>query len=149
MHDIQGIRQARMVWLALVMTWTAVPAAHAAATPSNKSKSGVSQGKSTASGSTTIRAVLTDAPIVPPPMTRRQPAKVVVELEVSEVNLPMADGVDYTFWTFGGANANADWPSGRARISSLGRATAPIEPAVVGSSQIGRNAAPSTSPPAM
>jgi len=102
MHDIQGIRQAWMVWLALVMTWTAVPAAHAAATPSNKSKSGVSQGKSTASGSTTIRAVLTDAPIVPPPMTRRQPAKVMVELEVSEVNLPMADGVDYTFWTFGG-----------------------------------------------
>jgi nitrite reductase (NO-forming) len=102
MHDIQGIRQAWMVWLALVMTWTAVPAAHAAATPSNKSKSGVSQGKSTASGSATIRAVLTDAPIVPPPMTRRQPAKVVVELEVSEVNLPMADGVDYTFWTFGG-----------------------------------------------
>jgi nitrite reductase (NO-forming) len=49
-----------------------------------------------------IEAVLTSAPEVPPPITRRDPAKVVVHLEVREVNLPISDGVEYTFWTFGG-----------------------------------------------
>lgn len=47
-------------------------------------------------------AVLTEAPHVPPPITRRHPAKVVVNLEVREVVQRLADGVDYTFWTFGG-----------------------------------------------
>ena len=47
-------------------------------------------------------AVLTPPPSVPPPITRRQPAKVRVDLEVVEVTRPIADGVDYTFWTFGG-----------------------------------------------
>ena len=48
------------------------------------------------------KAVLTSAPLVPPPILRKQPAKVVVELEVIEVVKRMADGVDYLFWTFGG-----------------------------------------------
>ncbi len=48
------------------------------------------------------KAVLTEAPFVPPPITRRHPAKVVVRLEVREVVKRLADGVDYTFWTFGG-----------------------------------------------
>jgi len=48
-------------------------------------------------------AVLTSAPNVPPPITRRHPARVVVNLEVREVVKRLADGVDYTFWTFGGA----------------------------------------------
>jgi nitrite reductase (NO-forming) len=47
-------------------------------------------------------AVLTDAPNVPPPLTRKNPTKVVVHLEVNEVVKRLADGVDYTFWTFGG-----------------------------------------------
>jgi nitrite reductase (NO-forming) len=47
-------------------------------------------------------AVLTHAPKVPPPIARRHPAKVVVNLEVKEVTRRLADGVDYTFWTFGG-----------------------------------------------
>jgi nitrite reductase (NO-forming) len=47
-------------------------------------------------------AKLTPPPSVPPPITRRQPAKVRVDLEVVEVTRPIADGVDYTFWTFGG-----------------------------------------------
>ena len=51
---------------------------------------------------TPIEAVLTSAPEVPPPITRRDPAKVVVHLEVREVTLPISDGVEYTFWTFGG-----------------------------------------------
>jgi nitrite reductase (NO-forming) len=47
-------------------------------------------------------AVLTDAPSVPPPIARRQPARLTVHLETSEVTKRLADGVDYTFWTFGG-----------------------------------------------
>jgi nitrite reductase (NO-forming) len=49
------------------------------------------------------QAVLTDAPNVPPPITRRHPTKVIVNLEVQEVVKPLADGVEYTFWTFGGS----------------------------------------------
>jgi nitrite reductase (NO-forming) len=48
-------------------------------------------------------AILTDAPNVPPPITRKHPAKVVIRLEVTEVVKRLADGVDYTFWTFGGS----------------------------------------------
>ncbi len=48
------------------------------------------------------KAVLTDAPLVPPAIKRKQPAKLIVELEVTEVDLPISDGVEYTFWTFGG-----------------------------------------------
>jgi len=47
-------------------------------------------------------AVLTEAPNVPPPITRKQATKVVVNLEVKEVTRRLADNVDYTFWTFGG-----------------------------------------------
>jgi nitrite reductase (NO-forming) len=49
-----------------------------------------------------MRAELTDAPAVPAPIHRTTPAKVVVELEVRELTMPIADGVQYTFWTFGG-----------------------------------------------
>ncbi|MHB8522864.1 MAG: copper-containing nitrite reductase [Limisphaerales bacterium] len=47
-------------------------------------------------------AVLTQAPNVPPPITRKQPTKVIVNLEVREVMKRLADGVEYVFWTFGG-----------------------------------------------
>ncbi|MCL2724275.1 MAG: copper-containing nitrite reductase [Polyangiaceae bacterium] len=50
----------------------------------------------------TIDAELTHAPNVPPPVGKRPPAKVVVRLEVKEVELPISDGVKYMFWTFGG-----------------------------------------------
>ncbi|MGB8327142.1 MAG: copper-containing nitrite reductase [Steroidobacteraceae bacterium] len=49
-----------------------------------------------------IHAVLTKPPEVPPPITRNYPAKVIVELEVRELELPISEGVTYTFWTFGG-----------------------------------------------
>lgn len=42
------------------------------------------------------------APNVPPPITRKTPAKVVIHLETREVKARLADGVEYTFWTFGG-----------------------------------------------
>ncbi|MDR3404304.1 MAG: copper-containing nitrite reductase [Chthoniobacter sp.] len=47
-------------------------------------------------------AVLAQAPNVPPPIQRRQPTKVIVDLEVREVVKKLADGVEYLFWTFGG-----------------------------------------------
>src|SRR5438034_4072934 len=47
-------------------------------------------------------AVLTQAPNVPPPITRKKPAKVIVNVEVREVTKRLADGVEYVFWTFGG-----------------------------------------------
>ncbi|MFT5220222.1 MAG: nitrite reductase (NO-forming) [Gammaproteobacteria bacterium] len=48
------------------------------------------------------KAVLTAAPMVPPPITRNYPAKVVINLETVEKVGRLSDGVDYTFWTFGG-----------------------------------------------
>lgn len=50
-----------------------------------------------------INAVLTSAPNVPPPVNRDYPAKVVVDLEVRELDLEISEGVTYNFWTFGGA----------------------------------------------
>lgn len=47
-------------------------------------------------------AVLTSPPEVPPPITRQYPTKVIVNLEAHEQTSRLADGVDYTFWTFGG-----------------------------------------------
>ena len=49
------------------------------------------------------KAILTEPPLVPPPITRTTPAKVLIELEVVEKVMQMADGVDYTYWTFGGS----------------------------------------------
>jgi nitrite reductase (NO-forming) len=50
----------------------------------------------------TENAILTDAPNVPPVITRTHATKVVIHLEVREVEGRLADGVRYTFWTFGG-----------------------------------------------
>ncbi|KFN51010.1 copper-containing nitrite reductase [Arenimonas composti] len=49
-----------------------------------------------------IEAILTSPPLVPPATGRDYPAKVVVNLEVREVDLEISEGVTYTFWTFGG-----------------------------------------------
>ncbi len=49
-----------------------------------------------------IHAVLTSPPHVPPATDRDYPAKVIVELEVIEKEMPISEGVTYTFWTFGG-----------------------------------------------
>ena len=48
------------------------------------------------------RAQLTAPPMVPKQITRNYATKVMVDLEVVEKTMRMADGVDYTFWTFGG-----------------------------------------------
>ncbi|MGH8864580.1 MAG: copper-containing nitrite reductase, partial [Burkholderiales bacterium] len=49
-----------------------------------------------------VKAILTSPPNVPPPTGRNQPATVIVELEVIEKEMPISEGVTYTFWTFGG-----------------------------------------------
>ncbi len=47
-------------------------------------------------------AVLTSPPNVPAPITRKHATKLIVNLEVVEKKMKIADGVDYTFWTYGG-----------------------------------------------
>ncbi|HEX6037028.1 MAG TPA: copper-containing nitrite reductase [Longimicrobium sp.] len=47
-------------------------------------------------------AELTAPPMVPKPITRDYATKVIVDLEVTEKTMRMDDGVEYTFWTFGG-----------------------------------------------
>lgn len=109
----QNTRQARFARIALFVaaalfaTGTAGWAAPTQSSPAKRAKGAHEApagktGKSGAQGGEVIHATLTDAPLVPPRITRPQPAKVIVELEVSEVTLPLSDGVDYTFWTFGG-----------------------------------------------
>jgi len=87
------------LFLGVVLT-VAVPAAEGPAAlgdPRGSEAKGVDQ---------TVRgeeqAVLTFAPDVPPPITRKHATKVIVELEVTEVVKKLADGVEYLFWTFGG-----------------------------------------------
>lgn len=48
------------------------------------------------------KALIAYAPNVPPPITRRHATKVIINLETKEVVKKLVDGVDYTFWTFGG-----------------------------------------------
>ncbi|WP_436143854.1 copper-containing nitrite reductase [Duganella sp. LjRoot269] len=50
----------------------------------------------------TITQELLAPPLLPPPITRKTPAKVVVNLTVEEVEREIAPGSRYTFWTFGG-----------------------------------------------
>lgn len=50
-----------------------------------------------------IDAVMTQAPDVPPPVNRDYAARVKVKIEVQEKIMQMADGVEYKYWTFGGA----------------------------------------------
>jgi nitrite reductase (NO-forming) len=40
--------------------------------------------------------------MVPPPITRDYATKVIIDLEVIELEMEIADGVKYVFWTFGG-----------------------------------------------
>lgn len=49
-----------------------------------------------------VHAQLTSPPLVPPPTGRKAPAKVIVELEVREIEREISEGAKYTFWTFGG-----------------------------------------------
>jgi nitrite reductase (NO-forming) len=48
-------------------------------------------------------ATITSAPNVPPPITRTHATKVIVNLEVVEKTMRLADSVTYRMWTFGGS----------------------------------------------
>ena len=61
-------------------------------------------------------AVITHAPNVPPPITRDYATRVIVEMETVELVKELADGVEYTFWTFGGS---APGPFVRVREGDL------------------------------
>jgi nitrite reductase (NO-forming) len=50
----------------------------------------------------TVKATLVAPPAVPPAIDRARPARVIVELATTEQKGTLADGVEYTFWTFGG-----------------------------------------------
>jgi nitrite reductase (NO-forming) len=77
--------------------WAAVSAAASTGSTANSPKGdfGPPQGEP-------VKAVLTSPPKVPPATGRKAPAKVIVELEVIEREMPISEGVSYTFWTFGG-----------------------------------------------
>lgn len=49
-----------------------------------------------------VPAPLAFAPAVPPPITRREPALVVVKLKIEEKVMDLSDGVQYEFWTYNG-----------------------------------------------
>jgi len=49
-----------------------------------------------------IKEKLVAPPAVPPQITRKTPARVVVDLTIEEVEKEIAPGTRYTFWTFGG-----------------------------------------------
>ncbi|MBI1819694.1 MAG: nitrite reductase, copper-containing [Nitrospirae bacterium] len=53
-------------------------------------------------GEEAIKATLTPPPEVPPAVKRSKPARVQVEIETKELKGPIAEGVEYEFWTFGG-----------------------------------------------
>jgi nitrite reductase (NO-forming) len=55
-----------------------------------------------ASAMETIKAVVTAAPNAPPPITRKEAANVIVELEASEWVGKLSDDNNYKFWGFNG-----------------------------------------------
>lgn len=60
-----------------------------------------------------IKAPLAIAPQVPPPITRTEPATVVVELEGTEFTGMLADNTKYKFWGF---NDSVPGPMIRVRV---------------------------------
>ncbi len=78
------------------------PAASATAPPTQPETGGSARGDFGPPQGEPVEAVLSSPPNVPPPTHRHAPAKVIVRLEVREVEKEIADGVKYTFWTFGG-----------------------------------------------
>ena len=63
-----------------------------------------------------VQAIMTAPPLVPPPIDRPGNAKVIVKLDTTEVKGTLADGVQYTFWTFGGT---VPGPFVRVRLGDL------------------------------
>ena len=64
----------------------------------------------------TIKAQVTHAPNVPPPITRNQAANVLVELEAHEWVGNLSDDNKYKFWGFGPAGGTATVPGPMIRV---------------------------------
>ncbi len=60
-----------------------------------------------------VQAGLAYAPNVPPPVTRREPAIVEVDLKATHKTMPISSSQNYTFWTF---NDHVPGPFVRARV---------------------------------
>jgi nitrite reductase (NO-forming) len=107
---IHGSR--RLAWLialgllALTVAWMGAEAAGAPGTA----------GAASGDALPTIEAVLVAPPAVPPPLTRHTPANVLVSIEAVEKRAALADGVEYTFWTFGGT---VPGPLVRVRVGDM------------------------------
>ena len=93
------MKRSMIVTLGVLMTMLIA----AAVTAQIKSKSrSADQGLAQLDTLPEIAATMTFAPEVPPAIDRNQPARVFVTLETTETKGPLASGVEYTFWTFGG-----------------------------------------------
>jgi len=62
------------------------------------------------------KAVLTKAPFVPPPITRKYPVKLLVDLKVVVKELPIDDSYTYEYWTF---QESVPGPMIRARVGDI------------------------------
>jgi nitrite reductase (NO-forming) len=63
-----------------------------------------------------VKAILLAPPLVPPPVDRKGNARVIVNLETTEVTGTLTDGVRYTFWTF---NGTVPGPLVRVRVGDM------------------------------
>src|SRR5690606_36701552 len=52
-------------------------------------------------------ADLTSPPFVPKPTAKRKAKKLIVDMEIVEKEMELADAVNYVFWTFGGTVAGS------------------------------------------
>ncbi len=94
------MKQFRISLLQFLLIFAVTLLVFSCKTNSDDSNSDVSKIDTALTG--TVTAELTDAPLVPKPLTYTTPKRVMVELDVIEKVMKISDSTDYTFWTFGG-----------------------------------------------
>jgi nitrite reductase (NO-forming) len=90
-----------MKWRMTIVTGVALVSALVAGTVAAQIKGTWGRGDD-GSALPEVKAILAAPPAVPPALDRARPARVVVELTTTEEKGTLANGVEYTFWTFGG-----------------------------------------------